>query len=88
MLKQTIYGVHLRMGFCRIVKTEIGIVEDPVEKVFLEEITSAVKKKKLGKPYGLSKVSAEIINANGKVENDVMMKIYPRVHDEKGRPED
>ena len=56
-------------------KTKIGIVEGPVEEVSLEEITSAIKKMKLGKASGLSEVSMKMINANGKVEIDVMMKL-------------
>ena len=31
---QRIYGFYLRMGFWKLVKTEIGIVEGPVEEVF------------------------------------------------------
>ena len=37
-------------------KTEIGIMEGPVREVFLEKITSAMKKMKLGKASGLSVV--------------------------------
>ena len=69
-------------------KTEIGIIEGPVEKVFLKEITSAMKKMKLGKAYGLSELSMEMINASGKVGIDVMMKLCQRVLDEKGMPKD
>ena len=39
---------------------------------------------KLGKASGLSEVSMEMINANGKVEIDVMMKLCQRVLDGKG----
>ena len=60
-------------------KTKIIIVEDPVEEVFLEEITSAMKKIKLGKASGLSKVSMEMLNASGKVKIDVMVKLFLRV---------
>ena len=56
-------------------KTEISVVEGPVEKVSLAEITSAIKKMKLAKASGLSKGSMEMINASGKVEIDVMMKL-------------
>ena len=56
-------------------KTEIDIVEGPVEEVSLEEITSALKKMKLGKVSGLREVSMEMITANGKVGIDVMMKL-------------
>ena len=35
-------------------KTEIGIVENLVEEVSIEKITSATKKMKLGKASGLS----------------------------------
>ena len=69
-------------------KTDIGIVEGPVEEVFLEEITSAIKKMKLGKASGLSEVSMKIINANGKVGIDVIMKLCQSVLDRKGMPED
>ena len=64
-------------------KTEIGIVEGPVEKVSLEKITNAMKKMKLGKAFGLSEVSIEMINASGKVEIDVMMKFCQRALDKK-----
>ena len=63
--------------------TEIGIVEGSVEKISLQEITSAMKKMKLGKASALSEVSIEIINANGKVGIDVMMKLCQRVLDGK-----
>ena len=56
-------------------KTEIGIVEGPVEKVSLKEITSAMKKMKLGKTSGLLKGSMEMINASEKVGIEVMMKL-------------
>ena len=69
-------------------KTDIGIVEGPVEEVFLEVITSPIKKMKLGKASGLSEVSIKIINANGKVGIDVMMKLCQSVLDGKGMPED
>ena len=68
-------------------KTEIGIVEGPVEEVSLEEITSAMKKIKLGKASGLLKVSMEMINATEKVGIDEM-KLCQRVLDEKGMLED
>ena len=45
-------------------KTEIGIVEGPMEEVSLEEITIAMKKMKLGKA---SEVSMRI-SASGKVQ--------------------
>ena len=64
-------------------KTEIGIVEGPVEELFFEEITSAMKKIKLGKAAGLSEMSMEMINASEKVGIDVMMKLCPRVLDGK-----
>ena len=38
-------------------KTEIGIVKGPLEKVSLGEVTSAMKKRKLEKPPGLSEVN-------------------------------
>ena len=41
-------------------KTEIGTVESPVREVFLEKITSAMKKMKLGKASGLSVVSIKM----------------------------
>ena len=65
-------------------KIEIGMVEGSVEEVFLEEITYTMKKMKLRKAYGLSKVSMEMINASGKVGIDVMMKLVQRVLDGKG----
>ena len=67
-------------------KTETGILEIPVEEVFLEEITSAMKKMKLGKASGLSEVSMEMINASGKV--GMMMKLCQKVLDGKGMLED
>ena len=48
-------------------------------KVSLEEITSTMKKMKLGKASGLSEVSMKIISASGKVGIDVMMKLCHRV---------
>ena len=60
-----------------------------MEEVFLEEITSAMKKMKLGKTSGLDEeVSMEMINASGKVGIGVMMKLCQRVLDGKGMPED
>ena len=50
-----------------------------MEEVFLEKITSAMKKIKLWKATGLSEVSTEIINASGKVGIDVIMKLCHRV---------
>ena len=47
-------------------------MESPVEEVFIEETTIAMKKMKLGKASGLSEVSMEMINASGKVGIDVM----------------
>ena len=43
-------------------KTEIDIVEGSMEELSLGEITSAIKKMKLGKASGLSEVSMEMIN--------------------------
>ena len=54
-----------------------------MEKVSLKKITSAIKKIKLGKVSGLSKVSMEMINASGKIGIDVMMKLCQRVLDGK-----
>ena len=68
-------------------KTEINIKEGPVKKVFLEEITIAMKKMKLGKASELSEVSMEMINVSGKVEIDVM-KLCQSVLDGKGISED
>ena len=50
-------------------------MKGPVEEFSLEEITSAMKKMKLGKAFGFSEVSMEMINANEKVGIDVMMKL-------------
>ena len=57
-------------------KTEIGIMEGPVEEVSLQEKTSAMKKVKLGKTSGLSEVSMEMIKASGKVVIDVMINFF------------
>ena len=65
-------------------KTDIGIVKGPVEEASLKEITSVMKKMKLGKASGLSEVSMEMINASGKVGIDVMMKLCQGVLDGKG----
>ena len=62
---------------------EISIVEGPVEKVFLKEITIAVKKMKSGKASVLSEVSMKIINASRKVGIDVMRNLCQRVLDGK-----
>ena len=56
--------------------TELGI--GPVKEV------SSKKKMKLGKASGLSEVNMEMINASGKVEIDVMMKLCQRVLEGKG----
>ena len=56
-------------------KTEIATVEGPVKDISLEEITVAMKKIKLEKASGLSEVIKKIINASGKVEIDVIMKL-------------
>ena len=69
-------------------KTDVGIVEGPVKEVYLEEITIAMKKIKLEKSSGLLEVSMKIINANGKVGIDVMMKLCQSVLDGKGMPKD
>ena len=55
-------------------KTDFGVVKGPVEEVFLDEITIAIKKMKLGKAFGLLKVSIKMINTSGKVGINVMMK--------------
>ena len=47
-----------------------------MEDVSLEEITSAMKKRKSGKPFTLSKVSTEMINASAKVRIYVMMNFF------------
>ena len=67
---------------------EIAIVEDSVEEVSLEEITIAMKKMKLGKVSGCSKVSLEMINISGKVGIDMMMKLFQRVLGGNRIPED
>ena len=64
-------------------KIEIGTAEGPVKQVSLEEITIAMKKMKLGKASELSGVSMKMINASGKVEIDMMMKLCQRVLDGK-----
>ena len=64
-------------------KTEIGIVEGPIEEVSFEEIKNSIKKMKLGKAFELLEVSMEMINASGKVGIDVMIKFCQRVFDEK-----
>ena len=69
-------------------KTEIARVKDPVEKVSLKKTTSAMKKMKLGKTSGLSKVSTKIINVSEKFEIDVLIKLCLRVLDGKEMPED
>ena len=50
----------------------------------IEEITSAIKKIKLGKASGLSEMSMKIIHAIRKVEIDVMIELCQRVLDVKG----
>ena len=52
--------------------------------VSLEKITSAIKKIKLGKAFGLSEVSMKMINAFKKVGIDVLIKLCQRVLDGKG----
>ena len=69
-------------------KTENNIVEALVKEVSSEKITIAIKKMKLGKASGLSEVSMEMMNANGKVGIDMIMKFCQRVFDEKGIPKD
>ena len=64
------------------------MVEGPVKEVFSEEITTAIKKMKLRKASGLSKMSMKMINASGKVGIDVMMKLCQRVLDGKGKFKD
>ena len=65
------------------------IVEGPAKKeVSLEEITSAMKKMKLGKASRLQEVSMEMINASGKVGINVMMKLCQRVLHGKEMPKD
>ena len=64
-------------------KTKIGIVEGLEEKVFIEEITSAMKKMKLGKASRLLEVSMRMINASWKVGIEVMRKLCQRVLDGK-----
>ena len=56
-------------------KTQTGIVEGLMEKISLEEITIAMKKMKLRKVSGLSKVSMKMINVSGKVGIDVVLKL-------------
>ena len=68
--------------------TETGIVEGRVEEISLEKIISAMKKMKLGKVSRLSEVSLEMINANGKVGIDMMIKLCQTVLDVKEMPED
>ena len=69
-------------------KTEIGIVEGPVEEVSLEETIIATKKMKSGKASHLLEVGVEMINASRKVGIDVMMKLCQRIFDRKKMPED
>ena len=59
-------------------------MEGPVKEIFLKEITSAMKKTKLGKASGLLEVNMEMINASEKVEIDVMIKLCQRVLVKKG----
>ena len=58
-------------------------MEVPVQEVSLEEIKSAKKKMRLGRAFGLLEISVKMINANGKIEIDVMMKVCQRVLDGK-----
>ena len=85
---EKIYGKTINKENTWDRKTEIGIVEDPVEEVSLEKITSAIKKMILGKASGLSEVSMEMINASGKVGLDVVIKLCRRVENGKGILED
>ena len=47
---------------------DICVVEGPVEEISIEEITSAIKKMKLGKTFGLSDMSLEMIMQVRKLE--------------------
>ena len=65
---------------------ETDVVEEPVEKVARNEIVEPMQKMKSGKTTGPSGISVEMIAASGKIGVKVMMELYQRVLDERGRP--
>ena len=58
-----------------------------MEKVSFDEITRAIKKKKLGKASELLKVSTEMISASTKVGIHVIVNLCERALERKGMPE-
>ena len=50
-----------------------------VEKVFLNEVREAIRKMKQGKAAGLSEITKEMIVADGKIAEEVMLHLCQRV---------
>ena len=69
-------------------RTEVEVVEGPIEKVTCEEVVESMNVTASGKAPGPSEVSIEMIRASGKVGIDVMMKLCQRVMDGEGMPDE
>ena len=67
---------------------EADVIEGPAEGVTDEEVMEAMNKMKLGKPAGPSEVNMDMIIARGKFGVGVMKKLYRRMLDGKGLPEE
>ena len=67
---------------------ELDMVEGPVEGVIDEEVMEAVNKVKLGKAAGPSEVNMDMIIASGTFGVGVMKKLFQRVLDGEGMPEE
>ena len=69
-------------------RTEVDMVEGPVEKVAQAEIVRAITEMKMGKAPGLSGVNSELIAASGKIGIKVMTELCQRLFDGHGIPEE
>jgi len=69
-------------------RTEVDVVEGPIEKLPVEEMVKAIRAMKLGKTAGPSEVSTEMIIASAEIRVGVMMELCQNVLDGKGIPEE
>ena len=66
--------------------TDVDLVEEPIEKVTVEEVMSALRKTKPGKATGPSEVESEMIITSGDVGIKVIVELCQRVLDGRGMP--
>ena len=64
------------------------MVKRPLDRISRAEIINAIKAMKTGMTAGPSKVNFKMIAASGQVREEVMRKVYQRLLDSNGIPDD